>query len=331
MPVSMKDIARESGVSVATVSRVLNGSATVREELRARVLSSVEKLGYQPNMVARSLRMRKTMVIGVIIPNILNPFFTDIVRGVEDAALKAGYVVTVLSSDQSLAKERRYLQLLRNRMVDGVLIAVAHQRESDLTPLVERGLPVVLVDRSLDGAPFDRVTVDTWRGAYLGAELLIQRGYRRIAFLGGPNSVSTAADKLAGYRAALEDYGVQIDERLVLEGDYTEASGHDLGRRLLDMPDRPDAVLVANNLMTLGFYTIVREYGLRVPHEIAFVGFDDRPWAALAIPPITMIDQPTYELGRSATEMLLARMSGEVEGEPRQVVLPCKLVIRGSA
>lgn len=331
MPVSMKDIARDSRVSVATVSRVLNGSATVREELRARVLASVEKLGYQPNMVARSLRMRRTMVLGVIIPNILNPFFTDIVRGVEDAALKAGYVVTVLSSDQSLVKERRYLQLLRNRMVDGVLIAVAHRWESDLSPLVERGLPVVLVDRSLEGCAFDRVTVDTWRGAYLATELLIQRGYRRIAFLGGPSSVSTATDKLAGYRAALEQYGMQADERLVMEGDYTEASGRDLGRRFLDMPDRPDAVLVANNLMTLGFYTIVREYGLRVPHEIAFVGFDDRPWAALAVPPITTIDQPTYDLGRTATEMLLARVSGEVAGEPRQVVLPCKLVIRGSA
>ena len=330
MSLKIKDIADDAQVSIATVSRVLNGSPTVHEELRARVLASVEKLGYQPNMVARSLRIRKTMVLGVIIPTIVNPFFTDIVRGVEDVASRAGYVVTVHSSDNDLAKERRYLNVLRNRKVDGVLIAVAHQQESNLGPLVESGVPVVLVDRCLDGAPLDSVTVDTRQGAYLAVELLIQRGYKRIGFLGGPPSVSTANDKLAGYRAALQDYGLPADEGLILSGDYTEASGRELGRRLINLPGRPDAVLVANNLMTLGFFTVVREYGLRVPHEIAFIGFDDRQWAWLVTPPITMIEQPTYELGHIATQMLLERVTGEYAGEERHQILRTKLLIRGS-
>jgi len=326
----IKEIADDAQVSIATVSRVLNGSQSVSEELRARVMASVQKLGYQPNMVARSLRTRRSFVIGVVIPTISNPFFTDIVRAVEDVAHQAGYVVTIHSSDQDLAKERRYLQVLRRRMADGVIIAVADREASDMSPLTADGIPVVLVDRCLEGASLDSVTVDTKRGAYVAAEHLIERGYRRIAFLGGPRHVSTANDKLEGYRQALKEHGVPIHDELILFGDYTEASGRELGRRVLNMPHRPDAVLVANNVMTLGFFTVVREYGLRVPHEIAFIGFDDRQWASLVTPPVTMIDQPTYDLGRVATEMLLERMEGEQGREPRHQVLPARLVVRGS-
>lgn len=327
--VQIGDIAADAQVSAATVSRVLNGSQTVDDSLRLRVLASVEKLGYQPNMVARSLRMRKSFVLGVIIPSITNPFFTAVARAVEDAALEAGYAVTICSSDQDLAKERRYLQVLRNRMVDGALVAVADMHASDLTPLTQSGMPVVLVDRCLEGVTLDSVIVDTRRGAYMAVEHLISRGYRRIGMVGGPLGVSTAASKLEGFRQALADHGVPIGKDMVLSGDYTEASGYEIGRTLLAMRTPPDAVLVANNQMTLGFFRLVRERGLRVPQEIAFIGFDDAPWASLVVPPVTVVDQPMYELGQRATQMLLERMDGRRQ-EIRHDVLPTRLIMRGS-
>lgn len=330
MPLKIKDIAADAGVSIATVSRVLNGSQTVAAALRARVMASVQRMGYHPNMVARSLRTRKSFVLGVIIPTIANPFFTDIVQGIEHAASSAGYITTILSSDQDLAKEHRNLQVLHDRRVDGVLIAVADRQASDLSQLTNAGVPVVLVDRRLDGAQLDSVTVDTRRGAYSAVEFLVQRGYKRIGLLGGPSTVSTAADKLDGYRAALEDNGIVLDQTLVLLGDYTEASGRDLGRRLLSMAHPPEAVLVANNVMTLGFFTVVREYGLRVPHELAFIGFDDRPWSSLVMPPITMVDQPTYDLGRLATETLLERIIGDGADGWKNQLLRTKLIVRSS-
>jgi DNA-binding LacI/PurR family transcriptional regulator len=249
---------------------------------------------------------------------------------VEDVAHQAGYAVTIHSSDQDLAREQRCLQVLCNRMVDGVLIAVADRQASNLSPLIKHDVPVVLIDRCLDGVSLDSVTVDTRRGAYTAVEHLIQRGYRRIGLLGGPQSVSTANDKLEGYCQALREHGLAVDDELILLGDYTEASGRELARRFLDMPQPPDAVLVANNVMTLGFFAVVREYGLRVPQEIAFIGFDDRQWASLVVPPVTMIDQPIYELGRIATEMLLERMAGDEVGGVRQRVLRTRLIVRGS-
>jgi len=330
MPPKIDDIARNAGVSAATVSRVLNGRSTVSEELRERVLTAVAKLGYEPNLLARGLRTRRTYVLGLVIPNIANSYFTDIARAAEDVALRAGYVVIVCSSDGDLGKEQRSLDVFRNRMVDGVMVAVADWQRSSLSALIDSEVPVVLIDRCLDGAALDSVTVDVRRGAYSAVSLLAERGYRRIAMLGGPANISTAAEKLEGYREAMRDYGLPITEEQLVAGDYTEAAGLDLGRRLLSLAEPPEAVLVANNLMTQGFCAAVRESGVRVPHDVAFVGFDDSAWASLVVPPVTVVDQPTYELGKTATEMLLQRVNGECLDVPRHVVLRTRLIIRGS-
>jgi LacI family transcriptional regulator len=329
MPVQIKDIAADARVSAATVSRVFNGSRTVSEDLRLRVIASMERLGYQPNVVARGLRMRKSFVLGVLIPSITNPFFTSVARAVEDTALEAGFAVTICSSDQDLGKERRYIDVLRNRMVDGAIVVVTDMNRSDLTPLAANDMPIVLVDRCLRGVTLDSVTIDTSRGAYRAVEHLLRLGYRRVALIGGPKDVSTAVSKEQGYRQALTDYKHEVDEGLILSGAYTEPDGYALGQALLALPDPPDAVLVANNQMTLGFVRLVRERGLRVPQEIAYIGFDDAPWASLVVPPVTVVDQPTYELGRRATEVLLERMDGRRQ-EPRHDVLPTRLILRGS-
>lgn len=329
MPSKIKAIAKDAQVSIATVSRVLNGRTAVTEEMRNRVLHSVKKLGYQPNLIARSLRTRKTFVLGLLIPSITNPFFTNIARAVEDEALQAGYVVTIFSSDQSMMKEQRYLELMCNRMVDGALLAVCDTEKSDLNLLVQHETPVVLIDRQYKNGTFDRITIDTNDGAYRAVEHLVERGYRRIAMIAGPSNVSTATDKVLGYKRGLADHHLPMDESLLLYGDYTETGGITLGRMLLNQPQPPDAVIVANNLMTIGVYRVIKEYGLRIPHEIALIGFDDISWASLVTPPVTMIDQPTYELGKTATQHLLERIAG-VSCEPRIKVLRTNMIIRGS-
>lgn len=332
MALKIKDIAEDAGVSIATVSRVLNNSQPVSDELRERVLRSVKKLNYQPNPLARSLRTRRTLVVGVVVPNISNPYFTDILRAVEDVALEAGYVVTICSSDQDLDKERRYLQVLRHRMVDGVLVAVADRARSDLSAFTEGNVPVVLVDRRTDCAVCDSVTVDVRQGAYQAVEHLIGRGYRRIAMVAGPQSVSTAVDKLEGFKQALRDFELPVDEQLIFDGDYTEESGAAAAQRMFQMAEPPKAVVISNNLMTLGFFRVVREYGLRVPHDVAYVSFDDSKWASLVTPPVTLVDQPTYEVGRAAMEMLLDRMQSDQGDDPtpRSIVLRPRMIVRGS-
>lgn len=330
MSSKIKSIAEDAQVSTATVSRVLNGSTNVSPEMQTRVLRSIDKLGYQPNLIARSLRTNKTYVLGLVIPNITNPFFTNIARAVEDVALQAGYVVTIFSSDQSITKEKRYLELMCNRMVNGALVAVCDSEKSDLSLLVQNNIPVVLIDRQLKDATFDRVMVDTNDGAYRAVEYLFKRGYRRIGMIAGPQNVSTAVDKVIGYQRAISEHNLPLEDSLLVFGDYTEKSGIELGRQIFSQPQRPDAVIISNNLMTVGCYRVIQEYGFRIPHEIAIIGFDDINWASLVTPPVTIIDQPTYELGQSAIQFLLERIAG-ISCEPRRKVLRTSMLIRGSA
>ena len=331
MPPRLRDIAIDAGVSVATASRVLNGSRPVGEDIKRRVLISATKRGYRPNMMARGLRLSRSFTIGLIIPSIANPFFTAIARAIEDTAIKAGYAVFICSSDQDLAKEGRYIDVLRDRMVDGAIVTIADAIRSDLSPLLQSGMPVVLVDRSLSGIEnkVDTVFVDTRRGAYAAVEYLIQRGYKRIAMIGGPAAISTANEKMIGYRQALTDHGYDLDDALVINGEYTERGGCAAAQYLLGLPHPPDAVLVASNQMTLGFFTCLRERGIRVPQELAFVGFDDASWSSIAVPPITVVDQPTYDVGRIAAQMILERIN-DGQRLPRHEMLPTRLIIRGS-
>ena len=329
MASSLKDIAAYAGVSTATVSRVLSGARPVNAKLRERVMAAVENYGYQPNLVARSLRMSKSFVLSVIVPSITDPFFTEFVRAIDEVAYSTGYSVNICSSDGMLDKEQRHLEAVSRRRVDGVFIKVADMHKSNLTPLIQSGIPVVLVDRMLDGAALDTVMVDTRQGAYTAVDYLIQRGYRRIATLAGPQHVSTAIQKLDGYRQALVDNGLTIDASLIAIGDYTESSGRHLGRQLLDLPTPPDAFLVANNQMTYGFFSVVRERGLRIPQQIALIGFDDSDWTSMAIPPITVIDQPAYEVGHVAAQMLLDRLA-DSDREPQHRILSTRLIVRGS-
>lgn len=328
--VKIKDVARAAGVSPATVSRVLNGTGKVSADRAERVRAVVAKLGYQPFSPARALRRQATDVWAVIVADIENPFFTLIVRGIEDEAHRRGFRVMLCNSDEDLQKEAAYIDVALAERMGGVVIAVASARQSRLAPLLERGVPVVAIDRRPAGYDVDCVLVDNRLGAAQATAHLIEAGARRIACITGPRRVSTANERLAGYEQALRAAGRPLEPALVVREDFKPGGGYDAIQRLCAGPDRPDAVFVANNLMTVGALRALRDLGLRVPQDVRVVGFDDAPWAALVQPPLTVVSQPAYEIGRIAAE-LLAEAREDPDRARRQVLLAPELIVRESS
>ncbi len=324
------DVAARAGVSAATVSRVLNGRGTVSPDLAERVTAAVQELSYRPNGVARNLRRRATTVWGLIISDIGNPFFTAIVRGVEDAAHEAGFSLVLCNSDDMLDKEQRYIQIALAEQMAGVIITPASEAESDLTPLLERGIPVVAVDRRLGRHDVDTVVGDNLRGARLATEHLLASGCRRIACITGPTQTTTAQERLEGYRQAVTAAGLKVDEDLIMVENFKEDGGYDGAERLLSLEDRPDGLFVANNLMTVGALEALVDAGVQVPRDLLLVGFDDIPWARLTRPRLTTVHQPTYEMGREAGLLLAARLTSD-PGHARTVILSPTLQIRESS
>lgn len=330
MATTIRQVATTARVSPATVSRVLNGNPDVRPELRARVLEAVGELGYRPNGAARSLRTRAALVLGIIISDITNPFFTAMVRGVEDVAQQAGYSVLLANADEDLAKEARYLEVAVAEQLAGVVLSPASSRHTRLDPLVQRGIPVVTIDRRLRDGPSDGVMINNRAVARQATAHLLEQGCERIAFVAGPSATSTARDRRAGYTAALRAAGREVDPSLIVSADYRMEGGYEAARALLSSADRPDGLLVSNNLMTVGALDAIRESGLRMPDELAFVGFDEVSWALGRRAGISAVRQPTYDIGHRAARLLLARIRGE-RHDPRQVVLAAELIVRGSS
>ncbi len=324
------DVADAAGVSTATVSRVVNKNPKVDPELAARVHKAISELDYHPSRLARSLRTRQSKVWAVVISDIRNPFFTEMVRGIEDAAYASGYSIVLCNADEDEVKEASYLQFAIAEHVSGIVLAPAQHGGSTMDSVLERGIPVVTVDRRLDNYELDRVEVDNRAGAEQAVVHLIERGYERIGLIGGPQLTTTGIDRLAGYHRGLERYGRQADPRLLRTGDFREAGGYQQMQSLLALRTRPDAVFVANNLMTVGALRALREAGVSVPEEIGMVGFDDMPWAPLLHPPLTTVAQPIYDIGSETARLLLSRLDG-YRGSPRQVILAPSLKVRASS
>ncbi|GAB2715321.1 LacI family DNA-binding transcriptional regulator [Nocardia thraciensis] len=328
MAVTIREVAALAGVSAATVSRVLNGDPRVAEDLRERVDAAVAKLGYRPNSQARSLRTRATRVLGLIIADIQNPFFTALARGVEDAASERDYSVVLANSDESLDKEQRYLEVAAAERMAGVILAPSSTTASRIDALTDRGIPVVAIDRRLRRADIDSVTVNNQKAAQQAVDHLVAAGARRIAMITGPADASTATSRLAGYRAALRAAGLRPDPALEVRGDYRIEGGRAAARTLLARPGRPDGLFVGNNLMMVGALAALAQAGVTFPDDLLLAGFDEMSWAGFA-PPITLVEQPSYEIGRRATELLLRRVSGD-HSPPQRLVLPAHLRPRAS-
>jgi LacI family transcriptional regulator len=330
VPATIRDVAAMALVSPATVSRVLNGKQDVAPELRRRVLGAVTELGYRRNGPARSLRTRAAMVLGVIISDITNPFFTAVVRGAEDQAQLAGYSVVLANADEDLAKEARYLEVAAAEQMAGALLSPASSKQTSIDVLFERGIPVVTIDRRLAAAPVDSIMVNNQRAAHDAVKHLIAQGCRRVGLVAGPVQTTTGASRLAGYRAALRAAGRTLDPSLVAYGNFKTDGGYTATQQLLRQRRLPDGLLISNNLMTVGGLQAIADAGLRIPSDIAIVGFDDSSWAAALNPPLTVIAQPTYEIGLQAARLLLRRIDGE-KFPPRHVVLRAELIERASS
>ncbi|MEV0405109.1 substrate-binding domain-containing protein [Actinoallomurus sp. NPDC050550] len=293
------------------------------------MLSAVRELGYRRNAVARNLRRAQTTLWAVIISDIGNPFFTSMVRGIEDVAQTAGYSVVLCNSDEDPDKEATYIAAALTEQMAGVIIS-SSRRPKAAQALVESGTPVVAIDRELPGADVDTVLVANERGAVSGTRHLLDAGYGRVACITGPEEVSTARQRADGYRRALAENGIPIDPELIYHADFREHGGFVAMGALLELDSRPDAVFVTNNLMTVGAMECLVERGVSVPDEMGIVGFDDIPWAHLVRPSLTTIAQPTYELGRTAARLLLDRIA-TVPSKPSTIVLPTDLRIRESS
>jgi LacI family transcriptional regulator len=337
MASTIQDVARAAGVSAATVSRVFNGGR-VSAERTERVRRAAADLGFAPNRVARSLRTQRASVIGLLIPDIENPFFTAMARGVEDAAQQTNLSVVLCNTDEDVAKERRYLDVALAEQMAGVIVAAASRQHTDLSVLEARGIPVVAVDRRLRGSDVDVVLVDNASGSEDATAHLLARGYRRVACITGPRGASTAEERLAGYRSAIGDFLREHPEQTP-EGadpltawtrfaDFRVEGGYKAMADLLARPDRPDAVFVANNLMAVGALQALREARVPVP-GFGIVSFGEVPWAPMVDPSLTTVRLPSYDLGWTAAELLQDRIAGNPR--PLQtVVLRTVLEVRDS-
>lgn len=330
---SVRDVARLAGVSVGTVSNVLNNPAVVAPPTRDRVLHAIEELGFVRNESARQLRAGRSRTIGLIVLDVANPFFTDVARGVEDLATEAGIAVVLCNSDGDPGKEAGYLSLLEEQRVQGVLITPVDGIDPALERMRRRGTPVVLLDRRAPGAGLCSVAVDDVLGGRLATTHLLEGGHARVAFVGGPETIKQVRDRLTGAREAFADAGRSAsDLQVIRTAALNVAGGRTAAEALLEVSamSRATAVFCANDLLALGLLQGLTRAGLRVPQDVAIVGYDDIEFAAAAAVPLSSVRQPRQQLGRTAAEMLLEEASG-VEHEHRQAEFEPDLVVRASS
>ncbi len=327
--VTIADVAREAGVSVQTVSRVLNGKGEVSSRTRERVRATIAQLGYRPNSVARSLVTRRTTTLGLVVPDIANPFFPEVARGVEDVAHAAGYHVFLCNTNEQVEREEQALISLIEKRVDGIILCSARLPEEQLAPLLPEFPAAVLINRRLSHLSIDTVLVEDEAAVSHLVYLLRQRGYRRFAFLAGPPASYSAQARRRGFLRALTEAGEEAQLVDLLDCAPSIQGGLEATQSLLRRSDPPEAIVCYNDLIALGALAACQAAGLSVPSDIAVTGFDDIPIARLVSPPLTTIRVPKRTLGELATQMLLEQLSGRQE--PRQITLHPELVRRGSA
>lgn len=327
---TISDVAKRAGVANITVSRVLNGAENVNPVTRRRVEQAIQELGYLPNLAARSLRSGQTRTLALLVPDIGNPFWPSVARGIEDAAQSGGYSIFLCNTDENPTKQRDYLFAVLQQRVDGVILAPCDPDAASLAPLREQGTPTVIIDRRVDGWNVDTVYADSVSGARALIQHLLNLGHKRIAALTGPAGVSTAEDRLLGYRLALHEAGIAAEPRLLRYGEYRTTSGYQMAKDVLAAGLAPTAFFAANQAIALGVLDALTERGLDVPRDVALVSFDDLPDVDHLFPFLTVVAQSAYDMGLNAAQLLLSRMSAGVALQPRHVVLPTRLILRYS-
>ncbi len=334
MKVDIKTVARKAGVSTATVSRVLADFKGVKEDTRTKVINVIEQLNYEVNSIARSLRQKRTYTIGIIVGSVLSQFYSTIAKSVEDTVKKAGYNLILCNGDDDPHKELGYLKILKSNRVDGIILTPTGKNSKYINYLIDSGTRVVLLDRLVKNVSCDAVLVDNFKGAYTATRYLIDQGYRKIAIITGFLDRTTGKERLNGYLDALKEAGIKKDHKLIKIGDFKKESGFSLTKDLINNLPIPEAIFVTNVDMTLGALIAVKEAKLKIPDDIGIVGFDDPDWSMVIDPPLTTINQPVYDLGATASEVLIKKIkSSQVHKSKKRkiITLNTSLVVRDSA
>jgi LacI family transcriptional regulator len=330
---TIRDVAERAGVSVGTVSNVLSGSVKVRPDLRRRVEEAMRDLDYHPNQIARSLKTQQTRMLGTVVSDITNPFFPQLIRGAEDAALARGYLLITLNTDDQTAREVRALSLLRSRKVDGILLVMAPSAgaASHISAAIDAGVHVVCLDRVPPGVSVDAVCLDNRKGSRLCMHHLLSKGHRRIGLLAGSAQLQTAQERVEGYNDVLRQAFGDVDPELIRWGDFRMESGYRLTKELMLQADPPTAVLATNAMMGFGALRALHELGLRCPQDVSLAVFDDIPYDGVIQPRLTVVAQPAYEMGARGAELLIARIEGKETSEtPVRIELQPELLVRES-
>jgi LacI family repressor for deo operon, udp, cdd, tsx, nupC, and nupG len=322
------DVAKKAGVSRSTVSRVLTDSNRVDPETKQKVLAAIKELNYQPSQVARNLRKKETNLIAVIIPCISNPFFGSLVQGMEEVAVNKGYHVILCNTGEDATREVEYLRMLERKQVDGVILTALRNPLEEVKDYQSYG-PIVLASEYVEDDSIPAVIIDNIKAAAQVTEHLIMKGHRRIGFINGPEHIILCRDRQKGYIQTLEKYEISVSHDLITSGDFTIKSGFEGTKQLLQLKERPTAIFAANDEMAVGVIEAVQQHGLRIPNEVAVVGFDNVQISKVVQPNLTTIDQPIFQIGVKSMELLLSCLEGQILEEKR-IVLDTNLCIRQS-
>jgi LacI family transcriptional regulator len=327
---TIRDVAEWANVSPITVSRVLNEQGYVKAATRARILDAIQALNYVPNLQARSLRSRRTHTLALLLTDVTNPFWTTVARGVEDKAAENNFSVILCNTDEDPAKEQRYLRVMLEKRVDGMIVAPTSYDGSSLRRLTQQSIPYVVIDRRLDRLETDIVLTDNVAAARGLVAHLVALGHRRIGIITGNPGISTGEERLLGYTQALAEAAIPEDPMLIQRGPFVQATGYSLALELLSLPSPPTAIVACNNFIAFGALLALRARGLSMPEDVQLASFDEFPLLSLFCPSLKVAVQPAYQMGAVATDLLLARVAGQVV-EPKEVVLETRLDFGGGS
>jgi len=328
--VTIKDVAKLAGVSTTTVSYVINKTGFLTEQTRARVLKAINELDYRPNIVARSLRSKKTGTVGLILCDLMNPFFAEVLQGIETYLGKKRYNIIVTDTDYNIDKEKQSIEMFYSKRVDGVIFVPGGDNDEHLRFLTEQDIPVVLLDKRVESLNVDVVLVNNVEGSKQLIEHLISLGHERIGIITGPLNSTTGKERLEGYLKALRNHSIPEDRDLIKIGDFKKQSGYLLTLELFSLASPPTVIFACNNLLGLGAMEALKEREIRIPEEIGLVIFDDLPWFKYVDPPLTVVAQPSFRLGETAAQLLVNQIRKKRK-KPKKVILDVELRIRQSA
>ncbi len=328
---TLKEVASLAQVSTATVSNVINNTKHVSESVKKQVFDAMEALNYKPNEIAKSLRVKQSRLIGILISDISNDFISKVVKGIENTLSEIGYNVLLCSTDSDFEKEKEYLNVFMGKRIDGLIISSSGTGDYEhYEDLIKAKVPVVFLNRCPDHLPSNMVMTNNIKGAYIATEHLIKHGHKKIGIITGPLHFSTGRDRFIGYQRALDDYGIPFKKEIVLEGCFNIESGYELTKKLFEEKMDLEALFISNNSMSLGAYKYIKEQGIKIPDEIAIYGYDDPEWADIVDPPLSGIKQPAYQLGVYAAKKIVDTVQGNCTETRGIKYLDPEMVVRKS-